>query len=292
MFGYIKPQKEELRVRENECYNATYCGLCHSMGKTCGKSFCGALSYDFVFLAVVRMSVLGEKPEIEYKRCIAHPLRKRASVKNNKSLEYCSATAALLGYGKCLDDIADERGFKRFKARLSLPFFKRARRRALKKLPELSSLDEKINALLSEMSRVEKDTASEPSADRMGEIFGRIIGEIMSFGLEGAENKTAYSFGKAVGHWLYLVDAADDYDEDEKKMRYNPYRLLFADERGFDSDRRERVGEALIAHLMDGERALDLIEFKSVREYYEIVRNILYLGMPAEAKKALRIENH
>jgi len=260
------------------------------MGKTCGKSFCGALSYDFAFLAVVRMSILGEKPEIEYKRCVAHPLRKRASVKNNKSLEYCSATAALLGYGKCLDDIADERGLKRSKARLSLPFFKKARKKALKKLPHLIELDEKINELLTEMSEVEKDRTADPSADRMGEIFGKIIGEIMSFGLDGGEKKTSYSIGKAVGHWLYLVDAADDYIEDEKNNRYNPYRLLFADERGFDKDRRERVGEALIAHLMDGERALDLIEFKSVREYYEIVRNILYLGMPAEAKKALKVQ--
>ena len=291
MFGYIKPQKSELRVRESECYNATYCGLCRSMGSTCGKSFCGALSYDFAFLAVVRMSILGEKPEFEYKRCIAHPLRKRAMAKNNKSLEYSSAAAALLGYGKCLDDIADERGFKRFKAKLALPYFKRARKKALKKLPHLIELDERIKDLLAEMSSVEADTTSEPSADRMGEIFGKIIGEIMSFGLEGGEQKSAFAFGRAIGHWLYLVDAADDYAEDEKKKRYNPYRLLFGDERGFDKDRRARVSEALVAHLMDGERALDLIECRSVREYYEIMRNILYLGMPAEAKKALGIEN-
>ena len=291
MFGYIKPQKSELRVRENECYNATYCGLCRSMSKTCGKSFCGALSYDFAFLAVVRMSILGEKPEFEYKRCIAHPRRKRAMAKNNKSLEYSSAAAALLGFGKCLDDITDERGFKKLKARLALPYFKRARRKALKKLPHLGELDGRIKELLAEMSAVEKDTASEPSADRMGELFGKIIGEIMSFGLDGGEKRTAFAFGKAVGHWLYLVDAADDYAEDEKRNRYNPYRLLFGDARGFDKDRRERVSEALIAHLMDGERALDLIECCSVREYHEIMRNILYLGMPAEAKKALGIEN-
>ena len=290
MFGYIKPKHSELRVRESECYKAAYCGLCHSMGKTCGRAFCGTLSYDFAFMAIVRMTLEGITPEFEKKRCMAHPFRKRPSVKDNESLRYCSAAAALLGYGKCKDDISDEKGFSRLKARLALPFFKRARKKALKKLSELSALDERINALLSELAEIEKDMDSEPSADRPAAVFGKIVSEILSFGLEGAKAKTAAALGRAVGHWIYLIDAADDYQGDKEKNRYNPFILLWSGE-DFTVERRERVKEALISVLIDAERAIDLFDFSSCREFSEITRNILYLGMPAEADKVFDISN-
>ena len=127
---------------------------------------------------------------------------------------------------------------------------------------------------------------SEPSADRPAEVFGNIVSDILSFGLEGAEAKMGAALGRAVGHWIYLVDAADDYEEDKKKGRYNPFILLFEGE-DFDSDKRTGVKEALISILIDAEKALDLFDFGVSREFYEIIRNILYLGMPEEAKKVL-----
>lgn len=287
MFGYIKPQKSELRVREHECYKAVYCGLCRSMGKTCGRAFCGTLSYDFAFLAVIRMTLSGITPQFEKKRCAAHPFHKRPAVKNNESLEYCSAAAALLSYGKCRDDISDEKGFVRLRARLALPFFARARKKALKRFPEMAEMDARIASLLSQMSEIERDKENEPSADRLGEIFGLILSEIMSFGLEGREKITAAALGKAVGHWLYLADAADDLEDDARRGRFNPFLRMFG-QGGFTDKVRRGVSDAMIAILMDGEKAVDLIDFK-IAEFSEITKNILYLGMPAEAQKILKI---
>ena len=78
MFGYIKVERDELRVREYEYYKATYCGLCRSMGKCTGQCSRMLLSYDFTFLAGVRMALCGEKPQFKRRRCIAHPLRRRS----------------------------------------------------------------------------------------------------------------------------------------------------------------------------------------------------------------------
>lgn len=284
MFGYIKPKHTELRVREHECYKGAYCGLCHSMGKTCGRAFCGTLSYDFAFMAMVRMTLMGITPEFEQKRCIAHPFRKRNSVKDNDALQYCSGAAALLGYRKCLDDVNDEKGFSKLKARLALPFFKGARRRALKRLPGLEELDVRIKEHLDALSAIEGDKESEPSADRPAEVFGNIVADILSFGLEGSKAKIGAALGHATGHWIYLVDAADDYSEDKKKGRYNPFILLWGDSE-ITPESWDRLKDALISVLMDAERALDLFDFSNSREFSEIMRNILYLGMPAEAEK-------
>ena len=286
MFGYIKPKHSELRVREHECYKGAYCGLCHSMGKTCGKAFCGTLSYDFAFMAMVRMTLEGVKPEYEQKRCMAHPFKKRNSVKDNESLRYCSAAAALLAYGKCRDDISDERGFARLKARLALPYFARARKKALKKMPHLAELDEKIKVNLRALADIERDEESAPSADRPAEVFGNIVSDILSFGLEGVQAKMGASLGKAIGHWIYLVDAADDYEGDKKKKRYNPFLQLWQGD-DFSPEKRKMVKDALISILVDAERAIDLFDFTPSREFADITRNILYLGMPAEAERIM-----
>ena len=52
MFGYIRVNKPELKVKEFEIYNAVYCGLCREMGKSYGifSKFC--LSYDMTFVTV------------------------------------------------------------------------------------------------------------------------------------------------------------------------------------------------------------------------------------------------
>ena len=63
MFGYVTPYESELRVKEQLFYKSTYCGLCKTMGKrVCNESRL-TLSYDIVFLALVRFLLTEEKVE-------------------------------------------------------------------------------------------------------------------------------------------------------------------------------------------------------------------------------------
>lgn len=57
MFGYIKPVRSELKVREAEEYRAVYCGLCNELGKSFGLFAKMTLSYDFAFMAMLFMSL-------------------------------------------------------------------------------------------------------------------------------------------------------------------------------------------------------------------------------------------
>ena len=36
MFGYIRPRRDTLLVRDYDRYRAAYCGLCRALGKRCG----------------------------------------------------------------------------------------------------------------------------------------------------------------------------------------------------------------------------------------------------------------
>ena len=99
MFGYVKPVHTELLVKEYEFYRATYCGICRAMKKHTGTFSNVTLSYDSVFLALVRMLFV-EDSEISAhnKRCIAHPMKKRTMLKENSALEYTARAFAILSY--------------------------------------------------------------------------------------------------------------------------------------------------------------------------------------------------
>ena len=60
MFGYIKPNIPELRVREKARYDAWYCGLCRRLGARYGTAARALLSFDCTFLALLAASVSGE----------------------------------------------------------------------------------------------------------------------------------------------------------------------------------------------------------------------------------------
>ena len=88
MFGYVKPEKSELLVREYEFYRATYCGICRAMKKHTGALSNISLSYDSVLLALVRMCFVPKGAiKAEKRRCIAHPLKRRGMLAENEAIE-------------------------------------------------------------------------------------------------------------------------------------------------------------------------------------------------------------
>ena len=280
MLGYIKTATPELRVREHAFYRALYCGLCKHMGKCTGQCSRMTLSYDFVFLAAVRMTLTRETVTLKKERCIVHPLRRRLTVKDSATLSYCADASALLVYHKLMDDIADERGGKRLKAMLMRPFFRSAYRRAQKRLPELDGV---ISQHLRALATYEKDTEASPSADQPALYFGDLMAAVCAEGLQGAEARIASNIGRAIGRWVYLVDAADDFEEDRKRGRFNPYLRLFGDH-PTDED-WENVRLALTALLCDAERAYLLMDEFPAPELREILSNLLYLGLPQTGER-------
>ena len=282
MFGYVKVRSTELKVKEYELYRGAYCGLCRSMGKCTGQCSRMALSYDFSFLAMLRLC-LGDVENVEFKqrRCLAHPLKKRNVMERNAELDYCARAAAILGYHKIKDDIADERGLKKLRACLTYPFVASWRKKALK--AGLMPLDKRISDALARLSSLEAQ--KKPSVDEPAEIFGEILAAITSFGLEGSNERIAYELGMHVGKWIYIVDALDDADDDQKKKRYNPFLLLYGG-RLPQGEELTLISDALKAELCGAEAAIDLMDTdkESVKN---IIENILYLGMPDTVEKII-----
>lgn len=280
MFGYIRVFSPELRVREYEYYQAAYCGLCRSMGRCTGQCSRLALSYDFAFLALLRQVLTGTEPPLARRRCAAHPFRRKPMMERNAESDYCARAAAILSYEKCRDDVADERGLPRLRARLRCLFFRGAYRRAGKKLPLLAA---GVREDLARLSAIEKERRA--SVDEPAAVFGDLLARIVSFGLEGDAATLGACVGRAVGKFIYIADAADDREKDARRGAYNPFLLLFGTQ--MTKEQCASAEAALRGVLCDIEAAFDLLPTGSCPQAGEILRNILYLGMPATVKKVL-----
>ena len=277
----MKVNSAELKVKEYEMYRGAYCGLCRSMGKCTGQCSRMMLSYDFTFLVALRICLENTEISFRQRRCFAHPLSKRSVMEPNPVLEYCARSAAILGYHKIRDDLSDERGLKKLRAVMTYPFVAAARKKALR--AGLAELDGEVERLLSELADTERQNLS--SVDIPAGIFGEILARMTSYGLEGSVERIARELGRAVGRWIYTVDALDDMNDDRRKGRYNPFLLLYGG-RTPNGEELCLIGDALKAALCSGEAALDLMETDRVA-FRNIIENIMFLGLPRTAEQVI-----
>lgn len=279
MFGYVVVDKPSLRIREYDYYRATYCGLCHAMGKCTGCVSRLTLSYDMTFFALLRGMLEEEKFYFKKKRCVRHPIRKIDTVVINPSLEYSAYISGLMTAGKLADNINDEKGMKSTLARIVLGILAGMKKKSKRALPEL---EEMITEKLSELSALERDKV--PSIDAPANVFGELMSELLSYGLKGNGSIIARNIGNRLGRWIYIVDAFDDYDADRKSGSYNPFVLLYGGEDFSESDTRS-ISMMLEAELAMAFSAIELLEDDLDRSRSEIIKNILCLGMPASVRR-------
>lgn len=305
MFGYIRPVVGELKVRENEMFRAVYCGLCRSMGSHTGCASRMTLSYDFVFLALLRAALTGEKFSVGAHRCAVHPLKRRPVADDNAALAYCADAAALLSCAKLRDDLTDERGMRRLAAQSLRPAAASMHRRVKGR----DALDCAIDDHLARLTALE--AAESDSLDETAACFGALLGEIFADGLDGVSARIAREAGEAVGRFIYIIDAADDAPEDAEKGRYNPILRRWGEDifemrlcrsslnspdppkekRRLRRDIAEGLYTAALLSLSRLENALELMDFTSADPETEgILKNTAFLGMPAQLRCVLALD--
>lgn len=269
MFGYVREYPPELKLKHHVLYRAVYCGLCKSMGRCTG--FCSrvTLSYDGVFLALVRMALEKTKPEIQPERCFLHPFKKHPMLRQNAALAYSARVSALLVYGKVADDVADTRGAKRMLYRMAQPFAAHFRKKA--GLEELRAL---VQQQLTQLSAYEAEPGD--SFDKPADLFGAVCAECFSFGLEGEQKLLSRTVGSHVGRWIYAADALDDFEKDQKNGTYNPFARLYGAE--LSENDRKAIADTMKNELVSIGNAFDLMDFEDT-DIRTLLYHIVFEGM-------------
>ena len=158
MFGYIKPFRPELKIREAEDYKAVYCGLCKELGRSYGFFARMTLSYDFAFMAMLFMSLQKNCcPSFEKCSCIAHPFRKQCRCTKNEALSLAAKAAMILTYYKIKDDLSDKGFFSKIRAVLLLPFASSARKKALSSGTEAEFIDKAAEKMIEKVVKLKEE---------------------------------------------------------------------------------------------------------------------------------------
>ena len=275
LFGYIKPLKPELRIREAEEYRSIYCGLCAELKKY-GVFSRMTLSYDFAFMALFFMAVDENScPEFTHCRCIAHPLKKQCQCVNNDKISLSAKAAVILTYYKIKDDLSDNGFIKKTAAAFLLPFASSARKKALSSGGAAEFIDLAAKEMIESQKAVEKENCS--SSDMAAQPTAVFLEKLMTLGSTEKNEKILRRFGYLLGRYIYLCDALDDLDDDRKKNNYNPF--IFSGE--------EALSSAKAALFMTTAELSDDLELLELDRYKEIVENIVCLGLRSEVERII-----
>lgn len=273
MFGYINPDAPYLFKKDEELYKALYCGLCKSIGKGCGQTARTALTYDMAFTSALVHNIKGEDVKIKKAHCVLHVLRRRpiAMVDDTTLALGCVNTA--LAYFKLCDDKADgeRRGCLRH-------LYKKGYKRAVKRHPEIIGI---ISNYTAKQAETEKsgcaviDMAAEPTAEMMRDISVCLLGE--------HSTPDTQNLFYALGKWVYLIDALDDYDKDVKKKRYNVLFNVYGEKCKSDAVKKGEEELKFIFDMLFAQMRENLANIK-FHFNHDLTDNIILRGIPLKTR--------
>lgn len=278
MFGFIRPVKAELRVKEAERFQQVYCGLCHTIRAEYGRFYTLFLSYDMTFLALAAGCGQTETAPPCRKRCDAQPFLRRACAAPDEALRLAADASVVLTYHKFRDDLADEKDAKRALAGLLCALGKRGYEKARARMPEA---DAEIRQALEDLRQLEQ--AHCPSMDRAADTSSRMTAAVVPRTGDVRERILHQMFSQ-IGRWIYLVDAVQDIKKDMEENSYNPVVLRYDLHEPDITAIREPLERTLERSLADVCMAFDLLE---PQRDADLIRNIIFLGMPTVTRQVL-----
>lgn len=289
MFGYVRPQKSELLVREYEQYKGVYCSLCRQLGKSYGIASRLTLSYDCTFYAMLLLAMNSECPGFQSGRCVVNPFKKCTYCNaGEKELIAASALSVFMTYHKIRDDIDDSRFLGKLRGYLLLPLASHARKKAARDFPQMDSIV--ANAMVQQRTAEQSenpgiDLCAEPTANMLQQVFE------MAGGVNPGDStrvRVLQQFGYFLGRWVYLIDAADDLEKDVKAKSFNPFAIQYHLDESSTQEEFGKVKEnanlalnSTLSQLIAAFNILDLQHFGSILE------NVIVKGLPEIQKELL-----
>ena len=194
------------------------------------------------------------------------------------------AAAEIMLYSKLCDNIADEGFFKGCFYRVLKAFSKKGYKKAAEKFP---NVDEIFKEYIKSQNILEKeniqdiDLAADPTAKMLSKLFALCSPD--------GEMRALERLGYSMGRWIYILDAANDLEEDIKKKRFNPFKAEIKEDTDIKEFIKNRVTSSLNICICEAESAFDLLE---IMRFKNILGNIIYLGLEDSQQQIINKEKN
>ncbi len=274
MFGYVTPYKMELKIKDYEMFKAYYCGLCISIKNNFSNLCRMTLNYDMTFLGILLDSLEYSKHKYVVTKCIAHPMKKRPKVIDNRALDYAAFCNVSLVYYKLLDDYNDDNSLsKKFISMYIKKFINKSKE-------DLSPILVNIEENIKKLSFLEK-SGEIISIDELSDPFASLTAFIVSYYYKD-ENfyNELYDLGYNLGRWIYIIDAFDDLKEDMEKHKFNAINKAFNVENLSYEDLIIKEGNRIEFNLiMSANSTSEALDKLPINKNKDLLFNILQLGL-------------
>lgn len=274
MFGYVTPYKMELKIKDYEMFKAYYCGLCISIKNNFSNLCRMTLNYDMTFLGILLDSLEYSKHKYVVTKCIAHPMKKRPKVIDNRALDYAAFCNVSLVYYKLLDDYNDDNSLsKKFISMYIKKFINKSKE-------DLSPILVNIEENIKKLSFLEK-SGEIISIDELSDPFASLTAFIVSYYYKD-ENfyDELYNLGYNLGRWIYIIDAFDDLKEDMEKHKFNAINKAFNVENLPYEDLIIKEGNRIEFNLiMSANSTSEALDKLPINKNKDLLFNILQLGL-------------
>lgn len=211
MFGYVVANINDLSKEEKDRYRQFYCGLCRELGKRHGQLARLTLNYDMTFLAMLLSSLYEPGEETGEMACVMHPVKKHPFVRNQYTAYAADMTIALTYY-KCVDDWKDDR---KPLGKLGAKVLRKSYGQVQKRWPRQCEV---IESCMQRLTDIENGSGAPDDAVN---CFGLLMSELFVYE-QDIWSASLRRFGNCLGRFIYLMDAAIDYEDDQKSGNYNP----------------------------------------------------------------------
>lgn len=267
MFGYVRPLKSELLVRELARYKSVYCGICKSVSHRYGQVPRLTVGYDLTLMALLLLALAEAQPPVAMETCVLNPVQKKPIVQGGDVIDRCAALSVLLAYHKAQDNRRDERQVRGLIAGgLLLPAYRKARR-------HFQDSDKAIRNRLAQLAELEKGAPDLAAASIFGELLADCMREAATAtALDPAIQAALVLLADQLGVWIYLCDAIDDLEDDCNNGSWNPFSGMSP----------AAARELASARMQAAEQAMD--RTAALLPYTRdagIVANVVTLGLPA-----------
>ncbi|MDD3219837.1 MAG: DUF5685 family protein [Lachnospiraceae bacterium] len=261
MFGYVTVHKDELKIKDYNYYRSCYCGLCRALKERHGFIAPLTLSYDMTFLELVLTGLYETQEELGSYRCMVHGGKKQTT-RRNQWTDYAADMTILLAYYNLMDDWQDDKKVTKLMTAKSLE--KAYKKVAIKYPRQTKAVEEYIRKTL------EYEKAGNQNIDEVAGLTGSVLREIFVYYQDEWE-KPLGDMAFYLGKFIYLMDAYEDLEADQKSKQYN----LFIPLKKRD-DFEAYVENMLIMMMSDCSRQFEILP---ILQNSEILRNILYSGV-------------
>ena len=298
MLGYLRVHKAELKMREFTRYQSVYCALCKALGRRFGAFQRLGVTYDATFLALFLLSFEEAEEGLLHEACPANPLKKRPIAAPHPLINFAADITAFLIYEHGVDDWRDGQWLRALPQRA---IFLSPKREFQKSEPELTEVLGEYLEMFREYEMNEWVKPIPPGRDALlreariraidaARYNGLMLEEILLAGAEKSSNSELKSeryeavlriIGRAMGEWVYLMDALEDQEEDVREARFNPFRGLNRE------SCKEMANELLIEREEEMQRHAALLPY--VKDA-AIIQNLFTWGLTMERERCLKGE--